>query len=103
MPNSPSVKAINQAFGQALRRGDATRIKRIMDGPGEVGGETRLERIDKILGTCGVERIPHGHNQQSPTIHYCNGGDTYTVTILKISGRFRIGCWGDIVERGHYD
>lgn len=100
----PSVRAINRAFGQRLRRGDATAIRRIMQGrPGRVDGLTRLQRIDKILGTSGVEYIPAGHNSKSPAFYYCNAGDTYATTIMKVNGRFRIGCWGDIVERGNYD
>lgn len=103
MVRYPSVAAIRRAFSQWLRHGDATRIRRIMEGPGKVDGLTRMERIDRILETCGVERIPHGHNQRSPAITYCNTGDTYNTTIMKINGRFVIGCWGDYVERGHYD
>lgn len=102
MDTTPSVKAIRAAFPH-LKRGAASTIKRIMQGSGKVNGQTRLERIDEILGTHGVEHIPEGHNALSPAIHYCNMGDTYATTILKVNGRFRIGCWGDIVERGSYD
>ena len=100
--SSPSVSALRRAFPH-LAHGQATEIKRIMQGAGKVNGQTRLERIDLILGTHGVEHIPAGHNSRSPAIHYCNTGDTYGVTILKVNGKFRIGCWGDIVERGNYD
>ena len=55
------------------------------------------------LGTFGVEYIPEGHNMRSPAIEYLNAGDTYTDTLLYVNGRFRVGCWGDIVERGNYD
>ena len=54
-------------------------------------------------GTFGVERIAKGHNQRSPAIEYLNAGDTYATTLLYVRGRFRVGCWGDIVERGNYD
>lgn len=64
---------------------------------------TRLQQIDTILRTFGVEYIPAGHNAKSPAIYYCNTGDTYDTTVLKVRGRFRVGCWGDIVERGKYD
>jgi hypothetical protein len=64
---------------------------------------SRMDAIDTILGTHGVERIDRGHNAKSPTIVYCNAGDTYDTTVLKVNGRFRVGCWGDIVERGQYD
>jgi hypothetical protein len=65
-------------------------------------GLTRLERIDHILHTCGVERIAAGSNQRSPAILYCNAGDPYTTTVLKVRGRFRVGCLGALVERGKY-
>src|SRR3954467_973605 len=101
--NYPSVKAINAAFSQWLKRGDATRIRRIMQGPRLVDNLTRMQRIDRVLGTHGVETVARGHNGRSPAFAYCNAGDTYAVTIIKVNGRFRIGTYGDIVERGHYD
>lgn len=99
----PSVKAIQANFGQWLRDGEAQAIRCVMEGPKKVNGKTRMEQIDRILETSGVEYTPRGHNAKSPAITYCNAGDTYSVTIMKINGRFRIGCWGDIVERGNYD
>lgn len=62
-----------------------------------------LSRIDRILRGFGVEWIEPGNNARSPGIDYVNMGDTYETTVLLIKGRFRIGCWGDIVERGNYD
>jgi hypothetical protein len=53
------------------------------------------------LGTFGVEGI-RGHNDQSPDIEYLNAGDTSETTLLYVRGKFRVGCWGDIVERGNY-
>lgn len=61
-----------------------------------------LEKIDAILGTHGVEFIEAGSGSRSPSITYCNTGDTYDQTVLWVNGRFQIGCWGDIVERGNY-
>jgi hypothetical protein len=100
--NTPSVKALRAAFPE-LSAKQAREIKDIMRGPYRVDGKTRLERIDVILGTHGVEHIAAGFNANSPAIYYCNTGDSYGTTILKIEGeRFRIGNWGDYVERGHY-
>ncbi len=57
-----------------------------------------------IARSCGVESIPSGHNAASPAIQYCNTGDPYVMTLMYIAGRgYRVGCWGDIVERGKYD
>jgi hypothetical protein len=55
------------------------------------------------LGTFGVESIYQGSNQRSPAIDYLNTGDGYEPTIMYVRGRFRIGCWADIVERGSYN
>ena len=54
------------------------------------------------LGTFGVEYTAKGKGRKSPAITYLNSGDTYESTILFINGQFRIGCWGDYVERGNY-
>lgn len=103
---APSTKALKAAFPQLSDDG-AEQIR------AAIGGRrlpfvawtprTAMEEIDSILGTHGVEYIPAGHNAKSPAITYCNAGDAYATTILLVNGRFRIGCWGDIVERGNYD
>jgi hypothetical protein len=64
----------------------------------------KMSIADEILGTHGVEYIPAGHNTKSPAIEYCNAGDPYITTLLYFpaSGTFRVDCWGDTVERGHY-
>ena len=63
----------------------------------------KMAMLDKALGTFGVEYIAKGHNVKSPAIEYCNAGDTYATTVLYVNGNYRVGCWGDIVERGNYD
>jgi len=54
------------------------------------------------LGTFGVEGFEAGRNSRSPEISYLNTGDPYDSTLLYVNGRYRIGCWGDYVERGNY-
>jgi hypothetical protein len=63
---------------------------------------SKLAAIDRLIGTSGVEYIAPGSNAQSPAFYYCNAGDTYAPTIVKIGGRFRVTTWGDIVEKGSY-
>jgi len=63
---------------------------------------SRMAAIDVILGTFGVEYQERGSNAKSPAFYYCNAGDAYARTILGVNGRFCVGCWGDIVERGNY-
>jgi hypothetical protein len=76
----PSIKTLMQI--KDVTRADAIAIRAIMAGPRQDdNGKTRMQRIDAILNTCGVEVTP----------------------VLKVNGTFRVGCWGDIVERGNYD
>ena len=66
--------------------------------------DLKLAMANEILGTHGVEYIGLGHNSHSPAITYCNTGDTYAWTLLYIHGTgYRVGSWGDLVERGNYD
>jgi hypothetical protein len=98
----PSIKTLMQI--KDVTREDAIAIRAIMaSGPGrDANGLTRMQRIDRVLQTHGVEYTPAGRNAKSPAIYYCNAGDTYACTVLKVRGRFRVGCWGDLVERGNY-
>lgn len=61
-----------------------------------------IEAAYTDLGTFGVEHISEGSNQRSPAVDYLNTGDSYELTVLYVSGQFRVGSWGDIVERGNY-
>jgi hypothetical protein len=67
-------------------------------------GTAKLSIADEIIPrSCGVEYIPAGRGVNSPAIEYCNTGDTYANTLMYVSGKgYRVGCWGDIVERGNY-
>lgn len=62
-----------------------------------------VESVFIDLGTSGVEYIPAGSNRRSPEITYLNTGDSYDLTLMHVNGRFRLGCWGDLVERGNYE
>ena len=62
-----------------------------------------VENARPDLGTFGVEHIDRGSNRRSPAIDYLNTGDTYGLTLLYVNGRFRVGTWGDIVERGNFE
>jgi hypothetical protein len=63
----------------------------------------KLEEVSGILNLHGHEYIDAGKGQKSPAIEYVNSGDTYKVTLLYVHGRgFKVGCWGDIIERGNY-
>jgi len=62
----------------------------------------KMEMLNVALRTYGVEYIKPGKGAKSPAIEYCNSGDTYAPTLLFINGRYSVGNWGDIVERGNY-
>lgn len=55
------------------------------------------------LGTIGVEHIPAGNDHRSPAIDFLLTGDSYELTLMFVNGRFRVGCWGDMFERGNYN
>ena len=120
--NHPSIKTLMRI--KDVTRGDAVKIRAILkcnsvDAVTEISDSAlkyvrqcyhrpplqlaKLTAIDAILQTFGVESIPHGHGMRSPSIDYCNAGDTYDLTLLWVRGRYRVASWGDIVERGNYD
>lgn len=98
----PSIKTLMTI--KDVTREDAIEIRRIMATTGRDGlGRTRLQQIDALLSTFGVEYVGKGRNAKSPAFYYCNTGDIYAETVVKIRGRFIVSSWGDIVERGNYD
>jgi hypothetical protein len=102
----PTVKRmVSLGFKQA----EAEQIRKLMEifrekcPWGDKRPTITLEKINTIMDGCGVETIPHGHNQKSPAIMYVNVGDPYHLTVMWYNGSFHVGCWGYIVEQGHYD
>ncbi len=63
----------------------------------------KLSIASEITECHGVEYTPAGRGSKSPSISYINAGDTYETTLMFVRGRYRVGCWGDIVERGNYE
>ena len=79
------------------------RCQRPFSGPPSIATVSGvMQRIDEILQGYGVKYIPAGKGKRSPSITYVNMGDTYETTVMYVRGRFLIGAWGDIVERGNY-
>lgn len=64
--------------------------------------QRRLIALDHIAETFGVEYQEAGQGKKSPEFEYLNTGDTYTPTIIRVNGSYRVGSWGDLVERGNY-
>lgn len=55
--------------------------------------------IDALIDTCGVEYLGKTRRSDDP-VYYCNAGDTYATTIIFSGPHLRVGCWGDLIERG---
>lgn len=56
--------------------------------------------IDEILGTHGVEAVWGHEDAIQPLFTYCNSGDTYTPTIVRVGpGQYVLSTMGDEVER----
>lgn len=112
----PTPKTIAARLGVTMETARA--VRRAMENHAAPFATDTLERIGDILsaGGCdnyGAELIPPGDGPRSPSIDYLNRGDTYDVTILYLDGvthggrstgggRWAVGSWGDIVERGRY-
>lgn len=63
----------------------------------------RMTELDAIAETCGIE-YAHAKGGRYPSFDYLNTGDPYTLTLVRFAdGRYRVACWGDIVERGNYE
>lgn len=61
--------------------------------------EFRREFIDTLGEFHGVEYLGH-HKRLGASVYYCNSGDTYAATLWFCGEHMRLGCWGDLVERG---
>lgn len=116
----PTPKTIAARIGCPLETARA--VRREMEAHERSGAafvEKSMERIGEVLraggvDTAGPEIIFPGDGPRSPSIDYLNTGDTYTPTILYLDGvtesgratgrgRWAVGSWGDIVERGRYE
>lgn len=54
-----------------------------------------FHEMDGVLGTSGVEWML---GEGASYLSYPNQGDPYTTTLFWWRGKYRIGCWGDLVE-----
>jgi hypothetical protein len=114
--NKPSQKTLESAFpgkGRVLRQ-LLTSDSAVRQHPAAIRREReayhphalhtlRLEALDAELEGYGVEYVERGEDASSPAFEYVNMGDTYATTIVRLQGgRYRVCCWGDIVERGRY-
>lgn len=57
----------------------------------------RMAAVDRLIETHGVETFRT--RRRNLRVIYCNAGDTYAATLLRVGRHYRVGCWGDIAER----
>lgn len=55
--------------------------------------------IDTTLNTHGVELLGQ-RKRNREYVYYCNAGDTYATTVLFDGLHLRVGCIGDLLEKG---
>ena len=114
--NIPSVKTLETAFptkGKVLRQ-LLQSASAVREHPAAIAFERqcysspdlyllRLYAINAEIEGFGIEYIQGNGTRLSPSFDYINTGDTYNTTIIRFTdGRYRVGDWGTIVERGNY-
>ena len=113
---APSAKTIAAGLGVPLPV--AERVRQILkQHSGDFVEQTLADVESCLVGTSartfGGELVLPGEGDRSPSIEYLNRGDTYATTVLYLggidrqgrptgAGRWAIGSWGDIVEKGAY-
>lgn len=102
----PSVQRIESVLG--LTRADAREIREFMECVERFEGADRhwavynqLSAIERVIGGHGIEGIPNPARTYEDEVSYVNMGDPYTPTVMWdcADERFRVGCWGDLIEK----
>jgi hypothetical protein len=57
--------------------------------------DLRMTVLDALADTSGVEAV----ETKKGMCEYLNAGDAYAPTLIFFNGTYRVGCWGDVVER----
>ena len=111
--NTPSIKTLRERLNldaetarEAKRILTATRaeLEAMPAGAARVAecynppmtSDLRLHCLNACVGAYGVEGF---QTLSGEWCDYLNAGDTYTPTIVRFRGRYRVACWGDIAER----
>lgn len=121
MRNIPSVKTLESAFptkGKTLRR-LLQSSQAVREHPAAIDFERqcysepplyllRLYALNAETESFGIEHAHHASCDQCGRcdrrcFDYLNSGDTYATTIIRFNdGRYRVGDWGTVAERGSY-
>jgi len=109
MIRSPSISALKTLFGEnaprakALLRMNREQLLRTPIGKARAAEcynppstqDIRMECLNALGNFYGVE----GLDTKKGECLYLNAGDTYTPTLVRFNGVYRIATWGDIAER----
>lgn len=107
---SPSTQAIEAEFpgkgklAKAIFRMRRSELETLPAGEARIRecynppttSDVRLHCLDALLGTFGVEAF---QTRNGTWVEYLNTGETYSPTIVRMNGHYRIASWGDIAER----
>ena len=64
--------------------------------------DIRMTCLNELGGFSGVEGTDVTVQGERVGVDYLNAGDTYTPTLVRFNGKYRVSSWGDIVERYDY-
>lgn len=106
---SPSIKALRTIFGDNAKQAKAlllmNREQLLHTSVGKARADEcyhppttqdiRMECLNALGGFYGVECF----DTRKGLCMYLNAGDTYTPTLIRFNGAYRVACWGDIAEK----
>ena len=106
----PSIKTLSAVFGDKAREArrilEMTRseLESLPAGAARVHEcyhppktyDLRLTCLNALGESYGVEGF---RLRDGSYCDYLNMGDPYTPTLLRVHGRYRVTCWGDVAER----
>ena len=106
---SPSIQSLRTIFGDNAKQAKAlllmtrAQLLRTPVGAARVAEcyhapttqDIRMECLNALGDFHGVE----GFDTKRGECLYLNAGDTYTPTLVRFNGAYRIASWGDIAER----
>ena len=110
---TPSIKKLREIFGDnapdAKRILQMTRAQLLQLPAGAARADAcyhppqtwdiRMECLNALGDFSGVEGIDVTVRGERVGVEYLNAGDTYTPTLCRFNGRYRVSSWGDIAER----
>ena len=106
---TPSIKTLQTIFGDKAKQAKSlltmTREQLLATPVGaarfaecycsQTTAEIRMACLNDLGEFHGVE---HFFTKKGDCL-YLNAGDTYTPTLVRFNGAYRVSCWGDIAER----